>query len=146
MADVKRDATRRVDFPEAGEGCYLLLRNAGIRTLRSIYEDGHILKVEEAFALVNVDVLERLLSLMVWRGDEKVTKTFDDFDDISVSELIEKLRDGWSLSLNGRTYAAQVEYVRGEIEKEKERQEKRAPLGEPETSGSSSGPPPTDPA
>jgi hypothetical protein len=131
-----RDSNRRVDFPEAGQGYSLLLRNSGIRTLRAVYGQDHIQTVERAFLTLDVPVIEKLLEFMVWNGGDKpVLKTLDDFDDFPLEVLIDKLRDAWMLAINGRKYMEQVEFIREEAKKLTD----GAPLtGSPETGGSTS--------
>lgn len=111
-AKVTSDANRRVKFEEAGPGVYLLLRNSGLRTLHGYYDKEHVTVVEEAFITVNFPVLDRLLEIMVWKGDEPFAVSFEDLDGkISIEGLIEKIRDAWSLSLNGRTYREQIKHA-----------------------------------
>ena len=133
-----RDSNRRVDFPEAGQGYVLLLRNSGIRTLRGLYGgDQHIQTVERAFLTLDTEVIEKMLEFTVWPpGAEKPeVKTLDDFDDFPLETLIDKLRDAWMLAINGRTYMEQVEHIREEAKKLVDGD----PLtGSPETGGSTS--------
>lgn len=109
---------RRVQFDEAGQGAYLLLRNSGVAALQGYYDTDHVNVVERAFLFYDMPVIERLLGLMVWQGEEKLEINLDDFgDDIPLSTIVDKIRDAWCLALNGRTYQQQVDYVREEARK-----------------------------
>lgn len=112
-----RDANRRVQFEEAGAGVYLLLRNSGLRTIQGYYDKEHLQVVERAFLTVDIPVIDRLLELMVWKGEEKFELTLDELDNYPLDVIVDKLRDAWSLCLNGRTYLEQVEHIREEARK-----------------------------
>lgn len=117
MTKDPRNVNRRVMFDEAGKGVYLLLRNSGLRVLSSTYGENHLQVVERAFLFVDIPVIEKLLDLMVWKDEAKHEVSLEDFDDFPMEFLVDKLRDAWSLSLNGRTYMEQVEFVRREASK-----------------------------
>ncbi|MHB1086467.1 MAG: hypothetical protein ACYCZ0_01840 [Minisyncoccota bacterium] len=112
-----RDANRRVQFPEAGQGVYLLLRNSGTRVLHSTYGNDHLQVVERSFLTLDITVLEKMLEFMVWKGEEQIEVSLDDFDDFPIETLVNKVRDAWSLAINGRLYMEQVEHVRAEVRK-----------------------------
>jgi len=106
-----RDPNRRVPFEEAGPGVYLLLTNAGIRTLRAVYDVDHIKKVNDAFMTADIPVLEKLLDLMPHKDEARIEVKFDDLDTISLQQLTDKLRDAWSLSIHGMTFEEQMAHL-----------------------------------
>lgn len=108
---------RRVPFDEAGAGIYLMLRNAGLSALRKEYGTDHIASVETGLARFDTDVIGFLLSVAAWRGDEPAKIDLDALDAMPLSLVIEKVRDAWSIALNGRRYDEQVAYIRAELDK-----------------------------
>lgn len=112
-----RDPSRRIMFEEAGQGVYLLLRNSGLRALQGYYDREHIEVVERAFLTMDIPVYDRLLEIMAWKGEDHLVVKFNDLDDVSVETVTNKLRDAWCLSLNGRKYMEQVEFIREEARK-----------------------------
>ena len=138
--DKARDANRRVQFPELGAGVYLVLRNSGVRVLHSLYGKEHVRAVNDAFLTADIPILEKLLELMAHKGEEPFQIDFDDIDNISLQELTDKLRDAWSLSVHGRTWEGQIEYVQKLIAEQGDKEEKADPFptSPPDTSDTSS--------
>ncbi len=106
-----RDANRRIELNEAGNGVYLLLRNSGVRVLHSKYGAEHIKIVNNAFLTADIPVLENLLEIMAHKGDAPFELGFDDLDNMSLQDLTDKLRDAWSLAIHGMTFEEQVAHI-----------------------------------
>ena len=110
----ERNSIRRVQFPEAGEGVELYLRNSGTRALFAKYGEDYFSTIEKGLLFANFDVIETCLGLMAIKDDEKVKIDIDDLDGIPLQVLQDKLMDAFSLSANGRTYKDQVEWIKAE--------------------------------
>lgn len=107
--------SRRVSFEEAGPGVSLTLRNAGLRAIRAEYGTDHIAAVETGLARFDTEVLSFLLSASAWRGDAPAKIDLNALDAMPLSFVIDKVRDAWSLALNGRRYLDQVAFIRAEL-------------------------------
>jgi len=107
-----RDPSRRVQFPEAGEGVYLLLRNSGCRTLQNEIGVDWFMAIEKACHFYNIEVMEKMLVVMAHKDEKRLKLTLDDLgDDITMQLLSEKLMDGFALAIHGRTYSEQMEWL-----------------------------------
>lgn len=106
-----RDANRRVDFSEAGEGVQLILRNSGIRILSSKWGEDWYKIVEIACATFDVVKIEVLLDVMGYTNDVHTAIQYDELDHVSNQVLSEKLMDAFSLAMNGRTLGEQYKFT-----------------------------------
>lgn len=107
-----RNPNRRVQFPEAGEGAYLLLRNSGCRDLQNQIGLDWFMAIEKGLHFYNVDLIEKMLAVMVWKDDAKLKVSLDDLgEDVLMETVSSKLMDGFSLAIHGRTYKEQIAWI-----------------------------------
>lgn len=132
---------RRVDFPEAGEGCELLLRLPGFKQLYKDYGDNHFSHTIEALLRHDTDVMEKILAWAVTDKDGKPVSgvTLDSLDGkVTMSTLQTKLLDAFSLSAVGRTWEEHVKKMLDEAEQAAREAEDPAPKKNP-TKGRAAG-------
>jgi len=139
-----RDVNRRVDFKEAGAGIYLKLRNSGARELHATLGKNWSLEVERDLLVCDIAMVEKCLSLMAFRGDEKIDIAIDDLDHIPLNTLGEKLLDAFTISLTGRTYPEQIAWLKQQ-EKELRAAENPPTKTTPEAPLDGAREPPTEP-
>lgn len=113
----ERNPLRRVPFKEAGEGVELYLANSGTRTLFNDLGKDYFTAIERGLLFADIEILEKCLAQMAYKGAEKIAVKLDDLDNLSLQELCEKLLDAFSLSANGRTYKDQVAWLGEQAEK-----------------------------
>lgn len=104
---------RRVPFPEAGEGCELLLRFSGFRALQNKYGDNWFAHCIDAMVRMDLDVMNTVIAY-------GVTKNGEIKNDLSVDTLDGKLNldrlqtlclDAFTLGANGRTWEEHCNHV-----------------------------------
>ncbi len=141
-----RNPNRRIDFKEAGEGRYLLLRNSGTRQLQTFFGENWWAVVEQTCRFYHVENMEKLLGVMVYADEKKVDNvTLDDVDDtISMEGISLKLLDAFSLAMTGRTHPEQQAFMIAEQKKIADgAKEEENPPKSLETSSTVSGEEPT---
>lgn len=126
-----RDASRRVQFEEAGEGTCLLLRNAAARELFNRFGRDYFQVIEKGLQIGDFEVVDFLLERMVWKGDEPVKISMDDLDHVPLQSVLDKMLDAFSLSANGRTYKEQVVWLIEEQKRQRKMLEGENPTTAP---------------
>lgn len=121
------DSLRTVLFPDAGEGVFLRFRN---RDLRDLFNDpdfgpNYVQVATEGIIRFDLNIIDKLLKAGAKKGDAEFKVSLDDLDGVSLEEVQRALLDALSLSVNGRKYLEQIEYVDAEIRR-------RQKAGDPE--------------
>lgn len=106
--DETRDANRRVQFPEAGVGYELILRNSGVRVLFNTYGANYMSIIEGGLLTQHYDMMDKCLDVMAFRNDVKTPLSLDELDHVTLELVATKLLDAFTLACNGRTYLDQV--------------------------------------
>lgn len=108
---------RIVQFPEAGEGFELFFRNPDFRALFNEYGDEYMNVVPTALLKFDINMIDRLLGIAAKKKGDPHKLKFDDLDEVSLETLQGKLLDAWSLSMSGRDWLAQQEFLIKEAKK-----------------------------
>lgn len=139
MAD-PRNPNRRVDFPEAGEGVYLLLRNSGCRALNTKYGADWMLTVEQGCNRYWSEILDKCLEVMGHKDEKPHPIKLDELDGITMEAIAKKVLDAFTLAINGRTYPEQMDWIMAEQRRLAAKLEGGEPENPPMTTGLTSPP------
>lgn len=121
MSDAaKVDAKRRVALPELGAGHKLVVKNSHLDAFYDLWGADYADYIERGLLRYNTHVMKEMLQRCVFDADgTHVPAGLDDFESITMSELAERLLDGFCLCMQGRSYQEHLVWLEEERRKAK---------------------------